>query len=110
MNKVKNMPEVGWACWKWRKCMRKVGGDVEEHTSLLLNAAALGKGAGSQTEPSDEFCIHPPNEDPMAWNCDCFEEMHNTCKAAGAKNSRKLGDCIQAQFCLHENVCKSWKE
>lgn len=108
--KTKNIPEVGWTCRKWRKCMRQVGGGVEEHMSLLLNAAALGKGDGSKTEASDESCIHPPNEDPMAWNCDCFEEMHNRCLAAGAKNSENLQDCLRAHFCLNKKVCKSWKQ
>merc|ERR1712224_869192 len=76
---------------------------------LLLSAAALESGAGSTVKPTNGECMHPPNEDPMAWDCDCFAEMHDKCKRAGANNPKKLRTCLQAQFCLHGRVCKSWK-
>eukprot|EP00747_Dinoflagellata_sp_TGD_P145444 gnl/TRDRNA2_/TRDRNA2_176590_c2_seq15.p1 gnl/TRDRNA2_/TRDRNA2_176590_c2~~gnl/TRDRNA2_/TRDRNA2_176590_c2_seq15.p1 ORF type:complete len:346 (-),score=54.56 gnl/TRDRNA2_/TRDRNA2_176590_c2_seq15:390-1427(-) len=102
---------VGPACESWRRCLRKSGQSTEEHMRLLLSAAALTQGAGSSMEAKDDVaCINPPTEDPMGWECDCFKEMAERCKALGASKSGKLRSCLQAQYCLHDKICVTWRE
>eukprot|EP00747_Dinoflagellata_sp_TGD_P145452 gnl/TRDRNA2_/TRDRNA2_176590_c2_seq27.p1 gnl/TRDRNA2_/TRDRNA2_176590_c2~~gnl/TRDRNA2_/TRDRNA2_176590_c2_seq27.p1 ORF type:complete len:341 (-),score=38.41 gnl/TRDRNA2_/TRDRNA2_176590_c2_seq27:210-1232(-) len=114
-NKVNQMNVVGPACATWRRCLRKKGEETVKHMRLLLSAAALKEGAGS-SEKADmraPTCINPPTEDPLGWDCDCFEEMHDRCKALGAKKkSMKWGQmqaCVRAHFCLHPNICEPWR-
>eukprot|EP00747_Dinoflagellata_sp_TGD_P154751 gnl/TRDRNA2_/TRDRNA2_177531_c0_seq16.p1 gnl/TRDRNA2_/TRDRNA2_177531_c0~~gnl/TRDRNA2_/TRDRNA2_177531_c0_seq16.p1 ORF type:complete len:542 (+),score=59.00 gnl/TRDRNA2_/TRDRNA2_177531_c0_seq16:62-1687(+) len=106
-----SIKDVGAACASWRQCLKDAGEDRDAHMLLLLSAAALGTGEGSGAQkPSDKTCIHPPTEDPMAWDCDCFEQMHKTCDAAGATTPTSLEACIRAQFCQYEGVCEPWRE
>eukprot|EP00747_Dinoflagellata_sp_TGD_P203757 gnl/TRDRNA2_/TRDRNA2_77395_c0_seq1.p1 gnl/TRDRNA2_/TRDRNA2_77395_c0~~gnl/TRDRNA2_/TRDRNA2_77395_c0_seq1.p1 ORF type:complete len:220 (+),score=29.18 gnl/TRDRNA2_/TRDRNA2_77395_c0_seq1:78-662(+) len=68
------------------------------HSSLIQSTPAKKR---------EEGCIHPPTEDPLAWECDCYEEMHWRCKKINAVGSN-FSTCLRAQFCTHENICPGW--
>eukprot|EP00747_Dinoflagellata_sp_TGD_P160258 gnl/TRDRNA2_/TRDRNA2_177962_c5_seq3.p1 gnl/TRDRNA2_/TRDRNA2_177962_c5~~gnl/TRDRNA2_/TRDRNA2_177962_c5_seq3.p1 ORF type:complete len:562 (-),score=52.90 gnl/TRDRNA2_/TRDRNA2_177962_c5_seq3:303-1988(-) len=109
LEKIDSLPIVGQACSSFRECLREHGQHTLEHMRLILSAAALAKGGGSNT-PEQSSCIHPPSEDPMGWDCDCFQEMHDRCLAIGASKPRSIQACLRAQFCLHPNICVSWRD
>eukprot|EP00747_Dinoflagellata_sp_TGD_P213196 gnl/TRDRNA2_/TRDRNA2_86183_c0_seq1.p1 gnl/TRDRNA2_/TRDRNA2_86183_c0~~gnl/TRDRNA2_/TRDRNA2_86183_c0_seq1.p1 ORF type:complete len:524 (-),score=31.93 gnl/TRDRNA2_/TRDRNA2_86183_c0_seq1:216-1619(-) len=113
--------QIGPACAKWRQCLRAHGSDHEEALLLLLTAASSSgrferpATTAAFVEKSDTTaalqrkCIYPPHEDPTAWDCDCYEEMHKRCAYAGmAKDTATSAICLQAQFCLHPNICSHW--
>eukprot|EP00747_Dinoflagellata_sp_TGD_P185424 gnl/TRDRNA2_/TRDRNA2_41975_c0_seq1.p1 gnl/TRDRNA2_/TRDRNA2_41975_c0~~gnl/TRDRNA2_/TRDRNA2_41975_c0_seq1.p1 ORF type:complete len:466 (+),score=56.48 gnl/TRDRNA2_/TRDRNA2_41975_c0_seq1:85-1482(+) len=108
MKKAGAMPDVGPACLAWRKCLKRGGNQHAEHMKLLLSAAAITEQVDIHNDKSTKSCIHPPTEDPMAWDCDCFKEMHQRCDAVGAKSRSKLNLCLRAQFCMNQNVCMPW--
>eukprot|EP00747_Dinoflagellata_sp_TGD_P145455 gnl/TRDRNA2_/TRDRNA2_176590_c2_seq5.p1 gnl/TRDRNA2_/TRDRNA2_176590_c2~~gnl/TRDRNA2_/TRDRNA2_176590_c2_seq5.p1 ORF type:complete len:333 (-),score=21.89 gnl/TRDRNA2_/TRDRNA2_176590_c2_seq5:152-1150(-) len=110
-NKVNQMNVVGPACATWRRCLRKKGEETVKHMRLLLSAAALKEGAGSSEEaPGESTCIHPPTEDPLGWDCDCFQEMHDRCDRVGANTPETVNKCLRAQYCLNTKVCEGWRE
>eukprot|EP00747_Dinoflagellata_sp_TGD_P007313 gnl/TRDRNA2_/TRDRNA2_116955_c0_seq1.p1 gnl/TRDRNA2_/TRDRNA2_116955_c0~~gnl/TRDRNA2_/TRDRNA2_116955_c0_seq1.p1 ORF type:complete len:100 (-),score=13.65 gnl/TRDRNA2_/TRDRNA2_116955_c0_seq1:86-385(-) len=46
----------------------------------------------------------------MSWDCDCWSDMMKRCNEAGAKNKKQKGACLRTQFCMHPNICKSWRD
>eukprot|EP00747_Dinoflagellata_sp_TGD_P213094 gnl/TRDRNA2_/TRDRNA2_86096_c0_seq1.p1 gnl/TRDRNA2_/TRDRNA2_86096_c0~~gnl/TRDRNA2_/TRDRNA2_86096_c0_seq1.p1 ORF type:complete len:512 (+),score=69.32 gnl/TRDRNA2_/TRDRNA2_86096_c0_seq1:52-1587(+) len=106
---VKSLPVVGSACFAWRQCMRKTEGDMETHVALLLNAGSFSEGAGISSLASDKSCMDPAVEDPLGWECDCFEQMNHRCASAGANTAAKTQECLRAGFCASNDVCEAWK-
>eukprot|EP00747_Dinoflagellata_sp_TGD_P121447 gnl/TRDRNA2_/TRDRNA2_173424_c0_seq6.p1 gnl/TRDRNA2_/TRDRNA2_173424_c0~~gnl/TRDRNA2_/TRDRNA2_173424_c0_seq6.p1 ORF type:complete len:485 (+),score=60.75 gnl/TRDRNA2_/TRDRNA2_173424_c0_seq6:61-1515(+) len=108
MKHANTLPRVGPACLAWRECLQNAGDKHDEQVQLILSAAAI-KTRGSTRGKSVKSCIHPPSEDPMAWDCDCYQEMHERCAAVEANMPKELKWCMRAQFCLHPDVCASWR-
>eukprot|EP00747_Dinoflagellata_sp_TGD_P089945 gnl/TRDRNA2_/TRDRNA2_164507_c1_seq2.p1 gnl/TRDRNA2_/TRDRNA2_164507_c1~~gnl/TRDRNA2_/TRDRNA2_164507_c1_seq2.p1 ORF type:complete len:399 (+),score=63.74 gnl/TRDRNA2_/TRDRNA2_164507_c1_seq2:107-1198(+) len=113
---AKNLPMVGVECHKWRKCLEAASsssllqvGDAGDHGIKHLLEAAAESNATEANERAEkrEGCVYPPTEDPMAWDCDCWEQMHKRCNAIEVK-AENLGLCLRAQFCRYPEVCDGW--
>eukprot|EP00747_Dinoflagellata_sp_TGD_P143466 gnl/TRDRNA2_/TRDRNA2_176392_c0_seq49.p1 gnl/TRDRNA2_/TRDRNA2_176392_c0~~gnl/TRDRNA2_/TRDRNA2_176392_c0_seq49.p1 ORF type:complete len:465 (-),score=48.57 gnl/TRDRNA2_/TRDRNA2_176392_c0_seq49:409-1803(-) len=118
MDKV-NVESLAHACKEWKACLKKSdpSGKYKQHLLTILKAAGADSPKPShvalkQLSPPSQAetakCIHPPHEDPLSWNCDCYEQMTQRCKDIGA--SAKMEICIRAQFCEHPHTCQHWKD
>jgi len=62
-----------------------------------------------------ERCIYPPTEDPLAWDCDCYEDAQARCESIRPtiESANEIpfvfSDCLRANFCLYPRVCEHWK-
>ena len=78
------------------------------HTMLM---AAMVSSSNTHAHLAQKgACIHPPTEDPMSWDCDCWDEMLIRCKSIGAGVGLQLQMCLTAQYCSHGKICKHWWE
>eukprot|EP00747_Dinoflagellata_sp_TGD_P212283 gnl/TRDRNA2_/TRDRNA2_85405_c1_seq1.p1 gnl/TRDRNA2_/TRDRNA2_85405_c1~~gnl/TRDRNA2_/TRDRNA2_85405_c1_seq1.p1 ORF type:complete len:589 (-),score=78.19 gnl/TRDRNA2_/TRDRNA2_85405_c1_seq1:90-1835(-) len=126
--KVQRIPKLGKLCKTFRKCLRGLkGGNHEEELLLILKATQVsgkflfetgtsqathliqGSSPTQVTSTDDEeICIFPPTEDPMSWDCDCWEAMHTLCHDIGIYNGKQLQMCLTAQYCMHPKICRHW--
>eukprot|EP00747_Dinoflagellata_sp_TGD_P162949 gnl/TRDRNA2_/TRDRNA2_181133_c0_seq1.p1 gnl/TRDRNA2_/TRDRNA2_181133_c0~~gnl/TRDRNA2_/TRDRNA2_181133_c0_seq1.p1 ORF type:complete len:617 (+),score=61.28 gnl/TRDRNA2_/TRDRNA2_181133_c0_seq1:119-1969(+) len=105
------------ACKIWLQCLTRDGSSKSSQILNLLKAAGFKGDSGAllQTDGATAATghIYPPTEDPLAWDCDCWEEMLQRCKSLRKISS--VGDfsepdCLTAQFCVHERVDSGWKQ
>eukprot|EP00747_Dinoflagellata_sp_TGD_P165075 gnl/TRDRNA2_/TRDRNA2_185888_c0_seq1.p1 gnl/TRDRNA2_/TRDRNA2_185888_c0~~gnl/TRDRNA2_/TRDRNA2_185888_c0_seq1.p1 ORF type:complete len:470 (+),score=34.55 gnl/TRDRNA2_/TRDRNA2_185888_c0_seq1:70-1479(+) len=113
MDKEHVLP-VARSCKKWKRCLKRSdpSGQYQSRLLLLLNASDAAVPMPGHTSlkqsPMGSKCIYPPTEDPMSWNCDCYEQMIQRCRDIGA--SKEMEVCIRGQFCEHPNTCQHWKD
>eukprot|EP00747_Dinoflagellata_sp_TGD_P143462 gnl/TRDRNA2_/TRDRNA2_176392_c0_seq44.p1 gnl/TRDRNA2_/TRDRNA2_176392_c0~~gnl/TRDRNA2_/TRDRNA2_176392_c0_seq44.p1 ORF type:complete len:474 (-),score=48.09 gnl/TRDRNA2_/TRDRNA2_176392_c0_seq44:382-1803(-) len=119
MDKV-NVESLAHACKEWKACLKKSdpSGKYKQHLLTILKAAGADSPKPShvalkQLSPPSQAetakCIHPPHEDPLSWNCDCYEQMTQRCRAIGVSDSQ--GElCLRAQFCEFPDTCQHWKD
>eukprot|EP00747_Dinoflagellata_sp_TGD_P067107 gnl/TRDRNA2_/TRDRNA2_155120_c1_seq1.p1 gnl/TRDRNA2_/TRDRNA2_155120_c1~~gnl/TRDRNA2_/TRDRNA2_155120_c1_seq1.p1 ORF type:complete len:515 (+),score=32.82 gnl/TRDRNA2_/TRDRNA2_155120_c1_seq1:41-1546(+) len=109
-------------CLGWYRCLWRTGSFQGSHLYRLLVAAGTRGSAvlattrsrrtsfnsTSNGKKAEHKCLYPPNEDPMSWDCDCYEQMRKRCEQIGAHRSW-LNLCIRAEFCLYPRTCERWK-
>merc|ERR1719498_2131528 len=108
LEEVSSLEEVGHACEVWRQCLDSGEGKHDIHIQNLLTAATDVPSEIPPAQTTELGCINPPTEDPLAWDCDCYEEMHKRCRAIKATSPNAMSTCLQAQFCTHKNICPEW--
>eukprot|EP00747_Dinoflagellata_sp_TGD_P144030 gnl/TRDRNA2_/TRDRNA2_176448_c5_seq8.p1 gnl/TRDRNA2_/TRDRNA2_176448_c5~~gnl/TRDRNA2_/TRDRNA2_176448_c5_seq8.p1 ORF type:complete len:454 (+),score=36.56 gnl/TRDRNA2_/TRDRNA2_176448_c5_seq8:68-1363(+) len=101
-------------CKTWKNCLSQSDPSGTYETSLVTMLEAAGAGApipehvSLKQQSAEAKCINPPTEDPMSWNCDCYEQMQQRCKDIGASTEMEM--CLRAQFCEHTHTCQHWKD
>jgi hypothetical protein len=98
-------------CQSWRSCLQNSGGFHGLRT--LLRAVFSGSSSSlleqnasrlvRSHDASTANCQDPSVSDPETWDCDCFENMKQTC--GGVDQA-----CFNRLMCSHPNICSSWKE
>lgn len=104
-------------CNEWRDCVStRVDGrsKLEELVALLeaANVSHVGKAPRPQQGDTVRGCIHPPTEDPEAWDCSCYDNMLQRCELLRKANSTlhfTTAQCLHSQYCLYPGVCDHWK-
>eukprot|EP00747_Dinoflagellata_sp_TGD_P206382 gnl/TRDRNA2_/TRDRNA2_80104_c0_seq1.p1 gnl/TRDRNA2_/TRDRNA2_80104_c0~~gnl/TRDRNA2_/TRDRNA2_80104_c0_seq1.p1 ORF type:complete len:522 (-),score=49.26 gnl/TRDRNA2_/TRDRNA2_80104_c0_seq1:150-1715(-) len=135
LDNVYSLPsELQNPCWDWRGCMFKAGsytwdhmwrvyhllvasGSRQGHTAAadLQVATALHESTsslvvGNSDDAGDANCLYPPNEDPLEWDCDCYDQILGRCRAIRYNTDYYLfQSCLQAHFCLYGETCQDWK-
>eukprot|EP00747_Dinoflagellata_sp_TGD_P126382 gnl/TRDRNA2_/TRDRNA2_174277_c0_seq13.p1 gnl/TRDRNA2_/TRDRNA2_174277_c0~~gnl/TRDRNA2_/TRDRNA2_174277_c0_seq13.p1 ORF type:complete len:733 (+),score=121.86 gnl/TRDRNA2_/TRDRNA2_174277_c0_seq13:54-2252(+) len=66
----------------------------------------------SVSDAPEDGCIHPPTEDPLAWDCDCYEEMLERCHQLKSTLDYTVDeqDCLTAQYCEFQRICPAWQQ
>jgi len=59
--------------------------------------------ATDSVSATDSPCFDPSTEDPESWECECFDEMAESC---GGPNE----ECIRDMMCNKCSLCLSWKQ
>jgi len=59
--------------------------------------------ATDSVSATDSPCFDPSTEDPESWECECFDEMAESC---GGPNE----ECIRKMMCNKCSLCLSWKQ
>lgn len=60
----------------------------------------------SDLSSADALCVDPALEDVESWNCDCYQEMQQSCAEVDGREHI----CLRALICEHESVCDTWKQ
>eukprot|EP00747_Dinoflagellata_sp_TGD_P076419 gnl/TRDRNA2_/TRDRNA2_159140_c0_seq9.p1 gnl/TRDRNA2_/TRDRNA2_159140_c0~~gnl/TRDRNA2_/TRDRNA2_159140_c0_seq9.p1 ORF type:complete len:514 (+),score=48.99 gnl/TRDRNA2_/TRDRNA2_159140_c0_seq9:114-1655(+) len=104
LDQAADLQKVGPACGALRKCLDPAH---TNHLVSLLHAAVEYDRwfEGSTLSTSSDMCLNPSEEDPMSWECDCYDEMKKRCTEIKAVDEVT---CLRAQFCLHEHICPKW--
>jgi hypothetical protein len=103
------------SCQRWKNCLNQ--NQVDEATLLAILQASLPQSPGSlaELEPASKTstgdvvtgsCVHPANDDPESWECECGEILLTQCAAS----SEALKDCIHRNMCASADVCDAWKD
>eukprot|EP00747_Dinoflagellata_sp_TGD_P126383 gnl/TRDRNA2_/TRDRNA2_174277_c0_seq14.p1 gnl/TRDRNA2_/TRDRNA2_174277_c0~~gnl/TRDRNA2_/TRDRNA2_174277_c0_seq14.p1 ORF type:complete len:717 (+),score=127.20 gnl/TRDRNA2_/TRDRNA2_174277_c0_seq14:3-2153(+) len=97
-----------------------LGSVVNSKITLQVGPAhkqADGHTTQASTDPSiskapEDGCIHPPTEDPLAWDCDCYEEMLERCRQLKSTLEYPVQeqDCLTAQYCEFPRICLAWQK
>eukprot|EP00747_Dinoflagellata_sp_TGD_P143459 gnl/TRDRNA2_/TRDRNA2_176392_c0_seq41.p1 gnl/TRDRNA2_/TRDRNA2_176392_c0~~gnl/TRDRNA2_/TRDRNA2_176392_c0_seq41.p1 ORF type:complete len:472 (-),score=57.16 gnl/TRDRNA2_/TRDRNA2_176392_c0_seq41:62-1477(-) len=116
-----SVQSVAGSCKKWKACLKKSdpSGEYERRLLTMLEASGVATAATAHSSLKQHLpppqlgkgsgkCIYPPHEDPLSWNCDCYEDMMQRCKDIGA--SMEMEVCLRAQFCEHPHTCQHWKD
>eukprot|EP00747_Dinoflagellata_sp_TGD_P143487 gnl/TRDRNA2_/TRDRNA2_176392_c0_seq70.p1 gnl/TRDRNA2_/TRDRNA2_176392_c0~~gnl/TRDRNA2_/TRDRNA2_176392_c0_seq70.p1 ORF type:complete len:460 (-),score=47.73 gnl/TRDRNA2_/TRDRNA2_176392_c0_seq70:48-1427(-) len=108
---------VANSCTKWKACLNRTdpSGEYQDRLLTMLEASGAATPTTAQVSLKQGLvpqgaatCIYPPQEDPLSWNCDCYEQMLQRCKAIGALEEVAL--CIRSQFCAFPDTCQHWKD
>lgn len=90
------------------ECVSRQG--HSDHLPILHEAATLSGNMSSDTQSSCDsgldYCICPPLEDPILWDCDCYDQWMGEC---GDIDSVDAKTCLQGIWCSSDQVCQSWK-
>jgi len=104
---LKDGSDLRSTCSAWVGCMPQVSVDILK--VLLAVSGVLGSGSfadkGNFTASADpNACIDPAVEDPESWDCECFQEMKESCQDEGDEKA-----CFKKILCDNAAVCASWK-
>eukprot|EP00747_Dinoflagellata_sp_TGD_P076407 gnl/TRDRNA2_/TRDRNA2_159140_c0_seq12.p1 gnl/TRDRNA2_/TRDRNA2_159140_c0~~gnl/TRDRNA2_/TRDRNA2_159140_c0_seq12.p1 ORF type:complete len:520 (+),score=55.33 gnl/TRDRNA2_/TRDRNA2_159140_c0_seq12:114-1673(+) len=114
LDQAADLQKVGPACGALRKCLDPAH---TNHLVSLLHAAIefdrwvegwtpSTPTASPPTKLStSDMCLNPSEEDPMSWECDCYDEMKKRCTEMKAVDEKT---CLRAQMCMHEHICPEW--
>eukprot|EP00747_Dinoflagellata_sp_TGD_P076409 gnl/TRDRNA2_/TRDRNA2_159140_c0_seq14.p1 gnl/TRDRNA2_/TRDRNA2_159140_c0~~gnl/TRDRNA2_/TRDRNA2_159140_c0_seq14.p1 ORF type:complete len:511 (+),score=54.75 gnl/TRDRNA2_/TRDRNA2_159140_c0_seq14:114-1646(+) len=104
LDQAADLQKVGPACGALRKCLDPAH---TNHLVSLLHAAVEYDRwfEGSTLSTSSDMCLNPSEEDPMSWECDCYDEMKKRCTEMKAVDEKT---CLRAQMCMHEHICPEW--
>jgi len=90
-------------CKKWLACLTDA---TKNRLKTFLRAAGTRTSSMLMEESRAQQltpCVDPSIEDPEAWDCDCLEEMVESCGGLSE-------DCLKKRMCKIDSVCKAWKE
>jgi len=97
-------------CEAWDGCVDGTG--KKKRLVALLKAASkttssLITGLITENKTLDATnCVHPAVDDPESWDCECADDMFNTCN----EDASDVEDCLNKLMCANSNVCGSWKQ
>jgi len=94
-------------CSVWVGCMPQESVNILklllEVTGALGSASLTDKGNFTASADPNE-CVDPAVEDAESWDCECFQEMKESCEG-----EEDEGACFKQIMCNNAGVCASWK-
>ena len=96
-------------CTAWTTCLDEPGKQVDKAMLLDILEAALPHSALAEfdtesiTHTPDEAsgdCLHPANDDPESWECECAEALEEHCETS----SLSRPDCIRDAMCSSSTI------